>query len=116
MKKKLFDRLERLAAKVAPADKIIELYNTKSWKVFQTTSLDIPDGFDLVISCPVYTQLIYTQIEVFLKILYEQGLYEYNQLNKILNAVYNLMPDVIKRYNGLILKSCKKEGLSHNAI
>ena len=107
---KLFDRLERLAAKVAPADKIIECIN-EVMEGISDYRPNIPSGFDLVISCPVYTQLIYTQMEVFLRILYEQGLYEYNQLNKILNAVYNLMPDVIKRYSDLVLNSCKKGGL-----
>ena len=108
---KLFYRLESLAAKVSPADKIIG-YITEAMESLSGYSPDISEDFDLVISCPVYTQLIYTQMEVFLKILYEQGLYEYSQLNKILNAVYNLMPDVILRYNDLILRSCKKDGLA----
>ena len=66
--------------------------------------------YPLVISCPIYTQLLYTQIEVFLKLLFEAGLYAYEELNEILNAAYGAMPGILKRYNTMLLGACGPGG------
>ena len=68
------------------------------------------EQYDTVISCPVYTQLLYTQIEVFLKILLEAGLYSYEELNDILNAAYGAMPLILGHYNDALLAACKPDG------
>lgn len=61
-------------------------------------------SFDLVLSCPVYTQLVYTQIEVLLKILYASGQYTYNELNQILLTAHDGMKSVLYNYNQLMLR------------
>ena len=60
-------------------------------------------SFDLVLSCPVYTQLVYTQIEVLLKILYASGRYAYDELNQILLTAHDGMKSVLQNYNQLML-------------
>ena len=103
----LFPGLERLARRAAPADELAGSIE----KAMLEMEPDAPaERFDIVISCPVYTQLVYTQIEVFLKILNEYGLYEYHELNKILNAAYNVMPRILEKYNDLLISACKENG------
>lgn len=67
--------------------------------------------YDCVISCPVYTQLVYTQIEVLLKILYAYDLYQYEDLNRILTVAHHGMATLIKKYNQLILSFMKTDGI-----
>ncbi len=67
-------------------------------------------AFDLVISCPVYTQLIYTQIEVILRKLQKKSGYSESDLNKILWAASNAMKPMLDRYNRLLLSALKPGG------
>ena len=106
---RLFPRLESLVRHAAPAEKIIaELADT----IAAMKPGSIPDGrkFDCVISCPVYTQLVYTQIEVLLKILYTYEQYSYEDLNRILTAAHQGMPVPIRNYNRMLMAALKDEG------
>lgn len=106
-KYKFFNKLEDLAKKRAATGEIVSFIR----KSLSEMKPEMPaEEFDLVVSCPVYTQLVYTQMEVFLKILHEYGLYELNELNKMLSAAYNAMPQVIENYNELLINSCNKQG------
>ncbi len=106
-----FEGLERLAKKAAPVGEITLYIEDSFSKMINCSPSGIfADGFDMVISLPIYTQLVYTQIEVFLKILHEYGLYEYSGLNKILSSAYNNMPSLIDNYNDLLISACKSGG------
>ncbi len=104
-----FSGLERLVKKVVPAQKIVEYIDEA---VDKMTPEAVLEQYDAVISCPVYTQMLYTQIEVFLKILYEQGLYEYADLNRMLNAAYVKMPKGLERYNSLLISMLNRDGVA----
>lgn len=99
---RLFERLETAVQRQATADELV-LEQTKI--LFELKPEPVLSGFsfDLVFSCPVYTQLVYTQIEVLLKILYASGQYEYDELNRILLAAHSGMKGVLKSYNELML-------------
>ena len=108
----LFDKLEEMAAKSSSPAVLTE---------FMTTAISLlrPDykkaerlgEFDFVLSCPVYTQLVYTQIEFFLKILYDCGLYEYEDLNRILAGAHKAMRPVICNYNDLLISRMKDDSV-----
>ena len=99
----LFKTMEDLAAKSASSEKIAgylaeALPDLKP----QTEAIRELGTFDLIVSCPVYTQIVFSQIESFLRILHDYGLYEYEALNEILNTAYSCMPAVIERYNDML--------------
>lgn len=104
-----FERLEVLVRKAAPADAIAD-YVSEALCTMRGGEELRNRQFDFVYSCPVYTQLVYTQIEVFLKILYEYGLYPYDELNRILTAAHHHMDCLIANYNGLMLSVLREGG------
>ena len=107
----LFPALETLAGRQAPANEIAHHIRTSLAKLAALPVQAIEKPWPLVVSCPVYTQLLYTQIEVFLKLLFEAGLYSYEDLNIILNAAYGAMPGVLARYNAMLINACAPGGL-----
>ena len=107
----LFEKLERMARQAAPAHDIADYIRTALAELSKASPVMFAQIRPLVISCPIYTQLLYTQIEVFLKLLYEAGLYVYDDLNGILNAAYGAMPGILARYNDTVLSACAEGGL-----
>lgn len=107
-----FKKLEALAAQSAPVSDIIQYIEDTMLKLCKTTEkLKGLDKFDVVLSCPVYTQIVFTQIETFLRVIYDCGLYEYEEVNSILNAAYQSMPVLLNNYNDMVLSCVKEEGL-----
>ena len=102
----LFAGLERLAKRAASAAEIADYVKTAFAALAEADPAVFTEAYPLVISCPIYTQLLYTQVEVFLKILYEAGRYAYDDLNRILNAAYGTMPGILARYNDTVLSAC----------
>jgi|GEM_PF-2992923 len=105
----LFEKLETLVQDAAPADAVAD-YIGEAFGTMRGGEELRGRRFDFVYSCPVYTQLVYTQIEVFLKILYEYGLYPYEDLNRILTAAHHHMVRLIGRYNDLLLSVLRDYG------
>ena len=101
-KAQLFERLESAIQRQTPASRIIAILE-EILSVMRPMPLLPGQFFDLVLSCPVYTQLIYTQIEVLLKILHAKGLYAYEELNRILQSAHLGMQDILCHYNDLML-------------
>jgi len=99
---RLFEKLEMAVQRQLPADSIIAILK-ETLAVMKPEPLLPGQSFDLVLSCPVYTQLVYTQIEVLLKILYAAGLYTYDELNRILISAHQGMQTVLGHYNDLML-------------
>ena len=106
-----FGKLETMVQNKAPARKIADRVNKNLAALANAPAQTVPKPYPLVVSCPVYTQLLYTQIEVFLKLLFEAGLYAYEELNLILNAAYGAMPGITCRYNSMLLNACEPDGL-----
>lgn len=69
--------------------------------------------YSMVLVLPTYTQLIYTQMEALLRILYQYNAYEVDDLNKIITSMYHSMPEIINSYNDLMLSLMNDNG---NAI
>lgn len=105
-----FDALEARARKQVPAAELAEHIRSAMAGLAALPAPTVARPFPLVISCPVYTQLLYTQIEVFLKLLFEAGLYSYEDLNLVLNAAYGAMPGILARYNSTLLNACAPGG------
>lgn len=99
---RLFERLEAAVQRQVPAAKIIEILS-EILTAMKPEPLLPGRSFDLVLSCPVYTQLVYTQIEVLLKILHSTSLYPYDELNQILISAHHGMMTILRRYNDLML-------------
>ena len=100
----LFKTIEDLAAKSASSEKIAgylaeALPNLEP----QTDVIRELGTFDLIVSCPVYTQIVFSQIESFLRILHDYNLYKYKELNDILNSAYSCMPKVLEKYNDTLV-------------
>lgn len=106
-----FDALEARVRKGTSAAELAEHIRSAMAGLAAQPALTVARPFPLVISCPVYTQLLYTQIEVFLKLLFEAGLYPYEDLNVILNTAYGAMPGILARYNRMLLNACAPGGL-----
>ena len=98
----LFSGLRSLVMKKVPPEALIEFITHHS--VTMTPEI-LPDGavYDLVISCPVYTQLVYTQIEVILRLVQKQGHYSDQAINNILTAASVALTPMLERYNDLLL-------------
>ncbi len=101
-KSRLFERLEAAVQRRASADELAQELQ-KIMSELKPEPLLPGVLFDLVLSCPVYTQLVYTQIEVLLKILHASGDYHYEELNEILLAAHDGMKGVLRNYNELML-------------
>ena len=102
----LFKSMEDLAAKAVSAEKTAEYLAETLPDLEPNTDLISELGtFDLIVSCPIYTQIVFSQIESFLRILHDCGLYEYEELNEILNSAYKNMPVIIEKYNDILI-SC----------
>jgi len=100
---RLFERLEEEVLRKISADD----FALKMTEILAGMTPEISlrrETFDLVLSCPVYTQLVYTQIEVLLKILFASGIYEYDDLNRILIAAHRGMSGVLHKYNEKMLE------------
>ncbi len=106
-----FDELEARVRRKAPARALADHIQTTITALSAAPAQILPQPFPLVVSCPVYTQLLYTQIEVFLKLLYEAELYNMADLNLMLNAAYGAMPGILTRYNAMLLNACAPGGL-----
>ncbi len=105
-----FKSMEEFAAKAVSAEKIVEyIAQTLPNLEPKTDAIRELGAFDLIVSCPVYTQILFSQIESFLRILHDCGLYEYEALNEILNSAYKNMPAIIEKYNDMLV-SFAEEG------
>lgn len=100
---RLFEQLEESVLRKTSADDLA-LKMTEILAGMKPEILLQAETFDLVLSCPVYTQLVYTQIEVLLKILFASGIYEYDDLNRILLAAHRGMSGVLRKYNEMMLE------------
>ncbi len=107
----LFKALEALVVQTASAQTLADHMQAALHALAHAPVQPAVRRYPLVISCPVYTQLLFTQIEVFLRLLYEAQLYDYADLNLILNAAYDAMPGLLMRYNTLLLNACQPDGL-----
>ncbi|MBN1777152.1 MAG: hypothetical protein JW811_03435 [Clostridiales bacterium] len=106
-----FGKLETLVNREVSAAEIADYLKTAMSALADAPAQVFTERCPLVISCPVYTQLLYTQIEVFLRLLFEAGLYSHDDLNCILNAAYGAMPGILRRYNAMLLSACEPGGL-----
>jgi hypothetical protein len=98
---RLFEKLETAVQLKSPVEKIITIL-VETLSVMKPEPLLPGQYFDLVLSCPVYTQLVYTQVEVLLKILHATGLYTYDELNRVLISAHQGMQTILARYNDLM--------------
>ncbi|MDW7658229.1 MAG: hypothetical protein SCM11_13765 [Bacillota bacterium] len=106
---RLFERLVAVVQRQAPVAMVIVTL-AEILADMKPVPLLPGQSFDLVFSCPVYTQLVYTQIEVLLKILHAAGLYAYDELNQILLAAHQGMQAVLRHYNDLMLSLLGPDG------
>ncbi len=111
-KEGFFRSIEDLADKSVSAEKIAE-YIAEALPDLkpQTEAIGELGTFDLIVSCPVYTQIVFSQIESFLRILHDCRRYEYDELNVILNAAYRSMPAVIEKYNDLLIENAEEDSV-----
>lgn len=67
--------------------------------------------FDVVLSCPIYTQLIFTQAEVLVKILEQFRLYSKEERDMLTGTVNQNMLNIIENYNELTLSVLSDDGI-----
>ncbi|HPJ01891.1 MAG TPA: hypothetical protein PKU80_03530 [Candidatus Limiplasma sp.] len=105
-----FDALEKRVRQQATAQELAHHIQAALAVLAAAPIQKVEQPYPLVVSCPVYTQLLYTQIEVFLKLLYEAQRYSYDDLNLILNAAYGEIPGILTRYNTMLCNACAPDG------
>ena len=107
-----FEVLSEISSERQKKEKIIQYIKSTIEKVKTDKILSEHKGiYDAVIVLPTYTQLVYTQMETMLRILYEYKIYTIEDLNKILTAMHYSMPVIIKNYNNLIISMTKGKGV-----
>lgn len=67
-------------------------------------------GFDIVLSCPVYTQIVFSQAEVLMDILAHYSTYTHSDTRRLLESFSSCMPTLIQNYNDLLLSAAKSSG------
>jgi len=108
---KFFEKLAEQVSQGHKIGKIIDHIKDLSVKAFNPNGFDKYRGkFDFAMSCPVYTQLVYTQMEVLFKIIRQFDVYSDNDVDRINQAVSRVIPHIIKSYNDLTLSVLKPEG------
>ena len=106
-----FHELSNMAKEKASCRKICEYINEIIININTDDILsEHKKSYDVVLVCPIYTQLAYTQMEVLLKILYQYNIYPMDDLNKILTAMHYSMPNIIANYNKMLLSLAKDDG------
>ena len=112
-KEAFFDRLSEQLATEQDIDSICEYI---SETIRSIKSNEMPERykrhFDMAISCPIYSQLIYTQAEVLAMILSQFGLYDAQEIEKFKKTVRLGMQKILTDYNDLFLSSLKSDGIA----
>lgn len=108
-----FDRLSEMLATEQDIDLICD---DVSETIRIIESNEMPEGykaqFDMAVSCPIYTQLIYTQAEVLVMILSQFDLYNAQAIEKLKQTVRTGMQKIISNYNDLFLSSLRSDGIA----
>jgi hypothetical protein len=105
-----FDTLAALCSENSPIAQISEfVQNALSNVRAPGLSALAKDGFDVVLSCPVYTQIVFSQAEVLTEILAHYSTYTHSDMHELLESFSGAMPALIQKYNDLLL-SCAKPG------
>jgi len=106
-----FDTLSALCSDNAPVPKICEFIKNALTNVRSADMSEISgDGFDIVLSCPIYTQIVFTQAEVLMEILAHYSTYTHSDMHTLLQSVSENMPALIEKYNNLLLSLMNRSG------
>ncbi len=112
-KEAFFDRLSEQLATEQDIDSICD-YVSETVKGIKSN--EVPEcykgQFDMAVSCPIYSQLIYTQAEVLTMILSQFNLYDAHSIEKLKQTVRFGMQQIISNYNDLFLSSLKSDGVA----
>ena len=108
---RFFDTLSALCSDNAPVSEISEFIK---YALEHVASIDMSelskDGFDIVFSCPIYTQIVFTQAEVLMEILAHYSAYSHSDMHELLQSVSENMPALIEKYNDLLLSVMNRNG------
>ncbi len=110
-KEAFFDRLSEMLATEQDIDSICN-YITETIRNIESNEMPsrYKGHFDMAISCPIYSQLIYTQTEVLAMILSQFGLYDAQAIEELKKTVRIGMQKILTDYNDLLLSSLNSEG------
>lgn len=106
-----FDTLAALCSDNTPIAQISEFIQNalKNVRAVDMSELSA-DGFDIVLSCPVYTQIVFSQAEVLMEILAHYSTYTHSDMLKLLESFSSCMPALIQNYNDLLISAAKSSG------
>ncbi|MBT3319363.1 MAG: hypothetical protein HN948_04255 [Clostridia bacterium] len=106
-----FDTLSALCSDNTPVLEICEFIKNALTNVRSADMSKLAEGgFDVVLSCPIYTQILFTQAEVLMEILAHYSTYSHDDMHMLLQSVSNNMPALIKKYNDLLLSVTNPNG------
>ena len=72
--------------------------------------LTLKKPYDIILSTPVYTQLVLPQLQNILEMIYEYGLYSEEDLKELSDVLMVYLPKVIEGYNRFILDNVNGGG------
>jgi len=108
---RFFETLSQMAGSRADEEEIINyIRNLKVSTDWTEVFTNGNEKYNMVLVLPTYTQIVFTQMEALLRILYDYGIYGLDALNRILNEMYTAMPAILERYNQLILSKVSDGG------
>lgn len=108
---KFFYNLERMASRSASIYEITAFLKKQITDISQINDLlEYENCFDIVLSCPIYTQIVYTQVEVFLKILAQFNLYSEEDIKIMKKMMHSCMERIISRFNDLLISVTRLSG------
>lgn len=112
-KEAFFDRLSEQLATEQDIDSICD-YVSETIRNIESNEMPerYKNQFDMAISCPIYSQLIYTQAEVLTMILSQFNLYDAHSIEKLKQTVRLGMQKIISNYNDLFLSSLRSDGIA----
>lgn len=107
-----FDMLSTMVSNGAAADEVISFIQNALKTVVPFNVLrSHKNRFDYVLSCPIYTQLVYTQAQVLMKVLTELTLYNEEEIQSIDETFKEHMPRVIENYNDILISVASKDAI-----
>lgn len=106
-----FKTLSGLVNSRAPIEIISSFIKKSIDEIKPNLTLDVfKNTFDVVLCCPTYTQIVYTQAEVLFKILKQFNVCGFNQIEELNSDINKLMPNILKGYNDLMLSVMVSDG------
>ncbi|MCK5128775.1 MAG: hypothetical protein KAQ68_02895 [Clostridiales bacterium] len=107
-----FNQLESMIQQKSSANAFVSYIESSIQNIHVCDDIACDNAhFDVVLSCPVYTQLMYTQSEIFLQILNQYQLYTAKDLQKMDHAFIKSMSQVVRHYNALMMSMVSDDGV-----